>query len=112
MTHAADSGEFPALARESFLLSFPPTLPRTYPHPSILYPPPACLPHQRIERNYNFVEISDWFATRSDLIFLLFDPAKLDISDEFRAVRGIAAGQGGGGTVQGGWALRPHLPAV
>lgn len=41
---------------------------------------------QRIERNYNFVEISEWFATRSDLIFLLFDPAKLDISDEFKSV--------------------------
>ncbi|GAX73326.1 hypothetical protein CEUSTIGMA_g780.t1 [Chlamydomonas eustigma] len=41
---------------------------------------------QRVERNYNFVEISEWFATRSDLIFLLFDPAKLDISDEFKAV--------------------------
>lgn len=41
---------------------------------------------QRIERNYNFVEIAEWFATRSDLIFLLFDPAKLDISDEFKQV--------------------------
>lgn len=43
---------------------------------------------QRIERNYNFVDISEWFAARSDLIFLLFDPAKLDISDEFKAVSG------------------------
>lgn len=41
---------------------------------------------QRLERNYNFVEIADWFATRSDLVFLLFDPAKLDISDEFKSV--------------------------
>mmetsp|Transcript_33515 Transcript_33515/g.99767 ORF Transcript_33515/g.99767 Transcript_33515/m.99767 type:complete len:622 (-) Transcript_33515:364-2229(-) len=44
---------------------------------------------QRIERNYNFVEIADWFATRSDLVFLLFDPAKLDISDEFKSVIGV-----------------------
>mmetsp|Transcript_19149 Transcript_19149/g.32938 ORF Transcript_19149/g.32938 Transcript_19149/m.32938 type:complete len:548 (+) Transcript_19149:333-1976(+) len=41
---------------------------------------------QRIERNYNFVEIAQWFAARCDLIFLLFDPAKLDISDEFKSV--------------------------
>ena len=60
--------------------------------PPVLTPTPPRSPPQRIERNYNFVEISDWFATRSDLIFLLFDPAKLDISDEFRAVRG-GAGQ-------------------
>lgn len=41
---------------------------------------------QRIERNYNFVEICEWFAARSDLVLLLFDPNKLDISDEFKAV--------------------------
>jgi EH domain-containing protein 1 len=42
---------------------------------------------QRIERNYNFVEVASWFAARCDLILLLFDPAKLDISDEFKSVR-------------------------
>lgn len=41
---------------------------------------------QRIERTYNFVEIAQWFAARCDLIFLLFDPYKLDISDEFKQV--------------------------
>ncbi|EFJ53160.1 hypothetical protein VOLCADRAFT_55400 [Volvox carteri f. nagariensis] len=41
---------------------------------------------QRIERAYNFVEICEWFAARCDLIFLLFDPYKLDISDEFKSV--------------------------
>ncbi|KAL6763258.1 P-loop containing nucleoside triphosphate hydrolase protein [Haematococcus lacustris] len=41
---------------------------------------------QRIERSYNFVEIARWFAARCDLIFLLFDPYKLDISDEFKQV--------------------------
>jgi EH domain-containing protein 1 len=43
---------------------------------------------QRIERHYNFVDIAKWFATRCDLIFLLFDPNKLDISDEFKQVCG------------------------
>lgn len=41
---------------------------------------------QRIERSYDFVELTSWFATRSDLILLLFDPAKLDIADEFMQV--------------------------
>jgi len=47
---------------------------------------------QRIERQYNFVDIAQWFAARCDLIFLLFDPYKLDISDEFKQV--IAALRG------------------
>ncbi|KAF6256286.1 P-loop containing nucleoside triphosphate hydrolase protein [Scenedesmus sp. NREL 46B-D3] len=41
---------------------------------------------QRIERNYQFIDVCEWFATRSDLILLLFDPYKLDISDEFKQV--------------------------
>jgi len=41
---------------------------------------------QRIERSYDFVELTSWFAARSDLILLLFDPAKLDIADEFMQV--------------------------
>lgn len=41
---------------------------------------------QRIERNYNFTDICSWFASRADLILLLFDPHKLDISDEFKSV--------------------------
>mmetsp|Transcript_11752 Transcript_11752/g.21123 ORF Transcript_11752/g.21123 Transcript_11752/m.21123 type:complete len:544 (-) Transcript_11752:1029-2660(-) len=47
---------------------------------------------QRLERNYNFCEICEWFAARCDLILLLFDPYKLDISDEFKQV--IAALRG------------------
>ncbi|KAK9821078.1 hypothetical protein WJX74_009623 [Apatococcus lobatus] len=41
---------------------------------------------QRIERTYNFIDVCGWFATRCDLILLLFDPHKLDISDEFKQV--------------------------
>lgn len=41
---------------------------------------------QRIERTYNFIDVCGWFASRCDLILLLFDPHKLDISDEFKQV--------------------------
>ena len=65
---------------------------------------------QRIERAYNFVEICEWFAARCDLIFLLFDPYKLDISDEFKSVSGAVRGGGLGwggvvGRVLGWWGV-------
>lgn len=41
---------------------------------------------QRIERAYDFIQVCGWFAARCDLILLLFDPYKLDISDEFKSV--------------------------
>ncbi|EFN59109.1 hypothetical protein CHLNCDRAFT_33853 [Chlorella variabilis] len=44
---------------------------------------------QRIERSYDFIQVCGWFAARCDLILLLFDPYKLDISDEFKAVGGV-----------------------
>jgi hypothetical protein len=34
-------------------------------------------------------QVSEWFASRCDLIFLLFDPYKLDISDEFKQARSL-----------------------
>ncbi|GMH45278.1 hypothetical protein BSKO_13235 [Bryopsis sp. KO-2023] len=41
---------------------------------------------QRVERQYDFIGVCEWFASRCDLILLLFDPYKLDISDEFKKV--------------------------
>lgn len=47
---------------------------------------------QRTQRSYEFTGVTSWFAAKSDLILLLFDPHKLDISDEFKLV--IASLQG------------------
>lgn len=47
---------------------------------------------QRVSRGYDFEQVVKWFADRVDMILLLFDVSKLDISDEFRrtimAIRG------------------------
>ncbi|TYI04346.1 hypothetical protein ES332_A10G010900v1 [Gossypium tomentosum] len=44
------------------------------------------MPHPRTQRSYDFTGVISWFAAKCDLILLLFDPHKLDISDEFKRV--------------------------
>jgi len=41
---------------------------------------------QRLNRGYDFEAVIKWFADRVDMIMMLFDVSKLDISDEFRRV--------------------------
>ena len=47
---------------------------------------------QRIGRSYDFVSVCEWFAERADMILLIFDAYKLDISDEFKRVMGTLRG--------------------
>jgi GTPase SAR1 family protein len=41
---------------------------------------------QRIGRDYDFSEVIKWFADRADMIIVMFDAHKLDISDELKSV--------------------------
>lgn len=47
---------------------------------------------QTLGRSYDFVSVCEWFAERSDMILLMFDAYKLDISDEFKRVINILKG--------------------
>lgn len=49
---------------------------------------------QRLGRSYDYVKTVEWFAQRSDMILLLFDAHKLDISDEFKSVIEALIGHG------------------
>ncbi|KAK2959376.1 hypothetical protein BLNAU_5685 [Blattamonas nauphoetae] len=48
---------------------------------------------QRLGRAYDFTAVVEWFAQSADMILLLFDANKLDISDEFRGVIDVLKGQ-------------------
>jgi predicted GTPase len=48
---------------------------------------------QRIDRGYDFTQVVEWFANRADLILLMFDSHKLDISNEFRMAINCLKGQ-------------------
>ncbi|RWV97443.1 hypothetical protein GW17_00039767 [Ensete ventricosum] len=41
---------------------------------------------QRIQRSYDLAGVTSWFAAKCDLIILMFDPHKIDISEEFNNV--------------------------
>ena len=47
---------------------------------------------QRVNRGYDFTKIVAWFAERADLILLMFDAHKLDISDELKATIDVLKG--------------------
>eukprot|EP00184_Porphyridium_aerugineum_P006126 CAMPEP_0184699514 /NCGR_PEP_ID=MMETSP0313-20130426/5769_1 /TAXON_ID=2792 /ORGANISM="Porphyridium aerugineum, Strain SAG 1380-2" /LENGTH=663 /DNA_ID=CAMNT_0027158625 /DNA_START=42 /DNA_END=2030 /DNA_ORIENTATION=- len=47
---------------------------------------------QRVERGYEFEDVVQWFAERSDRILILFDAHKLDISDELKRVIEVLKG--------------------
>ena len=48
---------------------------------------------QRIGRSYDFTGVIEWFAQRADMIVLVFDAHKLDISDEFKRAIEALRGQ-------------------
>jgi len=47
---------------------------------------------QRVNRGYDFTKVVSWFAERADLIILLFDAHKLDISDELKGTIDVLKG--------------------
>eukprot|EP00567_Pseudictyota_dubia_P012335 CAMPEP_0197441728 /NCGR_PEP_ID=MMETSP1175-20131217/7931_1 /TAXON_ID=1003142 /ORGANISM="Triceratium dubium, Strain CCMP147" /LENGTH=581 /DNA_ID=CAMNT_0042972057 /DNA_START=124 /DNA_END=1869 /DNA_ORIENTATION=- len=47
---------------------------------------------QRVNRGYEFNKVVSWFAERADLIILLFDAHKLDISDELKGAIDVLVG--------------------
>ena len=57
--------------------------------------PPGILSGQKqsIGRNYDYEHVMRWLAERADLIIIMFDAHKLDISDERRVYMGSFWGE-------------------
>jgi len=53
---------------------------------SILDTPGILSGEKQFKRDYDFLKVTRWFADRVDLIFLMFDVNKIDISDEVKKV--------------------------
>lgn len=84
----------PLLLRARLLTSAFPPRPQLLDHVTFIDTPGVLSGEkQRTMRSYDFTGVVQWFAQRSDLILLLFDPHKLDISDEFKRVIGALRGQ-------------------
>ena len=47
---------------------------------------------QRLGRNYDYEQVMKWFAERADLIIIMFDAHKLDISDELKGAIDVLKG--------------------
>merc|ERR1719379_382695 len=53
---------------------------------SILDTPGVLSGEKQFKRDYDFLKVNRWFADRADLILLMFDVNKIDISDEVKKV--------------------------
>jgi EH domain-containing protein 1 len=47
---------------------------------------------QRMNRGYDFTKVISWYAEKADLVILLFDAHKLDISDELKGAIDVLKG--------------------
>ena len=54
---------------------------------------PGVIEGENARRDYDFAEVSKWFAQHSDMIVLMFDIHKVEISNEFKTIIQAVKGQ-------------------